>query len=91
MIRLLVQTNDTEPGDARHGERPYHSDQEMPERIREWFGAGLEDRDDGPGIVWFEARMRPGPVCDGCGHAGHADRGCTHAGPDGTCACGAES
>lgn len=59
MIRLVVRTNDTEPGDRRYGERPYHSDQEMPERIREWFDAGLEDRDDGPAITWFEARMRP--------------------------------
>lgn len=61
MIRLLVRTNDTEPGDVRHGERPYYDDQEMPGMIRDWFDSGLEDRDDGPVITWFEARMKPTP------------------------------
>ena len=58
-VRLVVRTNDTEPGDRRHGECPYYSDTEMPLEIRRWFDGALEDRDDGPYIAWSEFRMRP--------------------------------
>lgn len=51
VVRLVVEANDP---DVTGDRKPYHGDQEMPAMLREWWDAGMEDRDDSPCIVWSE-------------------------------------
>ena len=53
-IRMTVRTNeDDEPGDDT-----YFGDQEMPQRLAEWFASALFDQDDQPYILWSEITLR---------------------------------
>lgn len=51
VVRLVVEANDPDiTGDGA----PYHDDHEMPGMLRQWWDAGMEDREDSPHIVWSE-------------------------------------
>lgn len=54
-IRMTVRTNENDVP----GADTYFGDQEMPQRLAEWFASALFDQDDSPYIIWSEITLRP--------------------------------
>lgn len=53
-IRMTVRTNE----DDAPGADTYFGDQEMPQRLAEWFASALYGQDDQPYILWSEITLR---------------------------------
>jgi hypothetical protein len=47
-VRMVIETNENPDKEI------YYDDQEIPRVLRQFMDAALEDRDDGPQIVWSE-------------------------------------